>query len=309
MSNFKGFTSAIVSAVTFGMIPLFTLPLLGAGMGYDSILIYRYLIAAVIMAFILLGTHSSFKITKGEANVLAFLSLLYVGSSYFLFWSYKYLSSGIATSIVFLYPVFVTTMMMFIYKSEKSFFTIVAVLIATFGVGVLSIGEYRQGASIAGIFLALLSSLSYAFYIIGINKSIVSKMPSFKLTLYVLCFGTIVLTGLALLRGGIDSVSSGTSALNLALLAVVPTVVSNATLVYALKNIGSIITSVLGALEPIAAVSVGVLVFHEPMSQNVVLGIFLIIVAVILIVLSRRMDRHVKAFINGLIGHLGLQIR
>ncbi|WP_424244143.1 drug/metabolite transporter (DMT)-like permease [Elusimicrobium posterum] len=308
MINFKGIASAILSGMTFGLNPLFALPLLSIGMGYGTILMYRYLIAAAIMAVILLITKSSFRLTRGEAKVLIILSVFYMGSSYFLFWSYEYLSSGVATSIIFLYPVLVTSVMMIFFKYDKSPATIAAVILATLGVAVLSLGEYRHGANIIGVLIALMAALSYALFVIGTNRTNVSKMPSFKLTFYILFFGGTILTLIALVRGADFRIPNLSAGINLTLLALIPTVVSNAALVYALKNVGSIITSVMGATEPFAAVAVGVLVFGEPWNENVIIGICLIIFAVCLVIFSGRMDRHIKALTNNLIGHLGIEV-
>ncbi len=308
MNNFKGLASAVVSAVTFGLIPLFTLPLMAAGLNYDSILVYRFFAAAIIIAVILLATKSSFRITRGEAPVLIGLSLFYVGSAYFLFWGYKFLSSGVATSIQFLYPVFVTIIMVLFFKEQKSLTVFLSVFLATVGIAVLSIGEQQHGANIFGVMITLLSGLSYALYIVGINKSKVCKMPSLKLTFYMLLFGGIFLYILAMLKGGVQPLATGKEFYNIIMLAIVPTVISNLTLVYALKNIGSVITSVMGAMEPVAAVTVGVVLFGEPFTPNLLSGIFLVIVAVTLVVLSRPMDRHLKRIINTAFSHLGINI-
>lgn len=44
MNSLKGIFYGIVTSVTFGLIPLFTLPLMQKGMEFDSILFYRFLL-------------------------------------------------------------------------------------------------------------------------------------------------------------------------------------------------------------------------------------------------------------------------
>ena len=46
----KGYVCGMVSGATYGMIPLFSVPVLREGMGFDSLLFYRYLMAAAVMA-------------------------------------------------------------------------------------------------------------------------------------------------------------------------------------------------------------------------------------------------------------------
>ena len=71
------------------------------------------------------------------------------------------------------------------------------------------------------------------------------------------------------------------------MLALIPTVVSNLALVRAVKSIGSTLTSVLGAMEPVTAVCVGIFLFGEAFTTSIGVGIALIIVAVMVIILKR----------------------
>ncbi|HJD19861.1 MAG TPA: DMT family transporter, partial [Candidatus Avelusimicrobium excrementipullorum] len=96
-------------------------------------------------------------------------------------------------------------------------------------------------------------------------------------------------SGLLLIAAGtgqFQRVPDWRSDVNLTLLALVCTVASNMTLVYAIKHLGSTRTSVLGAMESLTAVGVGVWVFGEPFTRTVALGIGLIILAVLTVVLS-----------------------
>ena len=74
--------------------------------------------------------------------------------------------------------------------------------------------------------------------------------------------------------------------LNLVGLAVLPTIVSTATLAVATRNIGATKASVLGVFEPITAIVVGSMVLGEPLTLSVVAGITLSIVAVTFMVLA-----------------------
>ena len=77
---------------------------------------------------------------------------------------------------------------------------------------------------------------------------------------------------------------------SLVLLAVLPTVVSNITLVLAVQNIGGTLTSVLGALEPLTAVCIGVLAFGEEFTFREGAGIFVILAAVTVIILTNSIQ-------------------
>ena len=273
-NNLKGFAYGIATSVTFGLIPLFTLPLMEKGMRFDSILFYRFLFAAIALSGMLLAKKESFRTEMRNLPILILLGAFYTGSAMFLFWGYNFMAAGIATTLHFTYPIFVTLFMLFVFKEKTSWITLLAIGLAICGVARLSIdgGEMRLNG--LGVIIVLLSAVAYALYIVTVNKSRVHDMPGRKLTFYVFI------------------VSTSLSFINLVLLAFLPTVVSNITLVQAVHHIGSTLTSVLGATEPVTAVCVGVLVFGEPFPPRLALGILLIIVAVTLIILSKYIQKN-----------------
>ena len=113
-------------------------------------------------------------------------------------------------------------------------------------------------------------------------------MKGLKMTFYVFLFGGLLLfIGTQAAGIGVQAIPDRTTLGNLVMLALVPTVISNLALVRAIKNIGSTLTSVLGAMEPVTAVCVGILIFGEPFTQGIALGIALIISAVTVIILKR----------------------
>ena len=291
MLNWKGFIYALITSATFGLIPLFTLPLLRAGMNTPSILFYRFFIAVLIMGAGGFLARRSLCVTRAELAVLAGLSVLYIGSAVFLFWSYQYLASGIATTMMFLYPVFVALIMIYVFKEKNSFWTMLAIGLAVAGVALLSWNGEAGGVSFTGILLAVLSGLSYGIYIIAVNKSSVRDMPSGKLTFYVFLFTALFLLAGAYFLGALQTVPDWKCDINLTLLALIPTVLSNLTLVWAIKEIGSTFSSVLGAMEPLTAMTVGVWVFGEPFTRSTAWGVALIILAVTLVVLAPALEK------------------
>lgn len=306
MSNFKGFAFGIITSATFGLIPLFTLPLMAQGMQFDSILFYRFLFAAIALAGMMLVKKESFRIEKREIPVLILLGFFYTISAMFLFWGYSFMSAGIATTLHFTYPIFVTLIMLFFFKEKTSWVTLLAIALAIGGVARLSINEGEMRLSVIGVIIVLFSAVGYALYITTVNKSRVQNMIGRKLALYVFIVSTLLFAIKAGTNQGIQAIPDTMSVVNLILLAIVPTVISNITLVLAVHNIGGTLTSVLGAVEPITAVFVGVLVFGEPFTANLGVGILLIIIAVTLIILSKTIQNALRKIQRGII-HLHIR--
>lgn len=294
MSNLKGFAYGIVTSATFGLIPLFTLPLMGKGMQFDSILFYRFLIAALALTGIMAVRKESFRVEKREIPILILLGSFYTISAMFLFWGYSFMSAGIATTLHFTYPIFVTLIMLLFFREKTSWVTLTAIGLAICGVARLSINEGEIQLNAFGVVIVLLSAVGYALYIITVNKSRVRMMSGRKLTFYVFVVSTLLFALKATTNQGIQPIPDTMSLVNLILLAIVPTVISNITLIQAVHSIGGTLTAVLGAMEPVTAVGVGVLVFGEPFTANLALGIGLIILAVTIIILSKSIQKALR---------------
>ena len=293
----KGFLYGFVTAATFGLIPLFTLPLMEKAMTFPSILFYRFAIAALMLGILQFVTRQPFGVSRRELYVLFGLSFYYDGSAVFLFWSYEYLASGIATALNFLYPVFVAVLMIWLFKEKKSFWTGCAVLLALAGTAVLSLRGGTGGKfSPFGLVTVTLSALSYALYMIGVKQAGLERLGTVKLTFYVFSFSAAELLLYAWAGGNFQRVPDLQSDVYLTLLALVPTVISNLTLVQAIRLIGSTRTAVLGAAEPLTAVTVGVLVLGEPFTRAVALGVGLIVLAVLTVVLAPYLTPFFRRF-------------
>ena len=285
MNKVNGFLYGLLSSASFGLIPLFTIPAMQQGMGFWSILLYRFLFAMLALAGILLLDKQPFRIRRKEILPLLLLACLYDSSAVFLFWGYQFMSSGVATTLHFMYPVLTTLIMMLFFKEKKSGWRIAAIASAVAGVYFLS---GTGSVTWSGIFIVLLSALGYALYLVTVSQLKNLEMKGLKMTFYVFLFGGILLfTGTEISGIGLQAIPDRTTLGNLVMLALVPTVISNLALVRAIKNIGSTLTSVLGAMEPVTAVCVGIAIFGEPFTRSIALGILLIISAVTVIILKR----------------------
>ena len=277
-----GYPAGIITGITYGLNPLFAVPLMNNGAAIESILFFRYSFAVVLLGAFLILTKQSFRITARQAGVLLALGLLYTSSSIFLFEAYNYIASGLATTLVFLYPVLVAIIMVFLRVVPS--WPVWLSIAATFG-GVIIMTQGSGGDSInpVGVALSLGSALVYALFIVIINRSkAIARISNTLLTFYSLTVGAIVFwSKMSFSDTAISAgITTGSDWLNLVALALLPTIVSTATLAIATRNIGATKASVLGVFEPITAILIGTLMFGEPLTTNILLGIGIAIVAV-----------------------------
>ena len=284
----KGYCFGGLSSITYGLIPLFTLPMLSAGMHSDSILFYRYVIAVIGLAVLMKIKGTSFGVSWREFIALLIMGCLFSVSSLTLFESYSYISAGIASTILFLYPVFVTVIMAVFFREKISIYTILSVALAFGGIMLLYKGENGETLNMTGILLVFISSLTYALYIVGVNKSRISEMDGLKLTFYALLMGTLFFGIKLLLGGGLQPVARSVLWINAFALGLLPTLVSCVAMVYAVHYIGSTPTAVMGALEPVTAVVISIVVFGEILTVRMSIGVIMIVFAVTMMILGNK---------------------
>ena len=285
-NKIKGYLFAAISAVTYGMNPLFALPLYDAGMDLFSVLFFRYLIAIPILAVMLKIRRRDFSIEKKDIMPLIILGILFALSSITLFSSYHHMDAGIASTILFVYPIIVALIMFIFFKEKISSKTIACIAVALVGIALLCKSGEGAVVSTKGILFVLGSALSYSIYIVMVNKSRIKKMATIKVTLYVLAVGWIIFAVRALASEvlTIPPAEKWWLWANIIALSVFPTVISLICTTEAIQYIGSTPTAILGVLEPVTAVFFGIVVFNEVMTTRIVIGLILVITSVTFVV-------------------------
>lgn len=283
-----GLVCGVVAGISYGTNPLFAKPLLQSGVPVLVMLLFRYGISAALLGLWMALSKEKFSVGKREIGLLMLLGVLFGGSSLFLFASYASIPSGLATTLVYLYPVFVALIMVLLrfYPSWQTWLSIVA----TFG-GIILLSSSSQGAEIrpAGIILAVMSALSYAFYLVIVNRSKrIKHVSEHTLTLYALVTGAILFAVIRCFQGGslTEGIDSAADWGNLLGLAVVPTMISMLTLAVSSRFIGPTKTSVLGVFEPLTAILIGTFMFGEPMTWKMGVGIAVCVGAVIFMIVK-----------------------
>ena len=279
-SKAKGYLLGAIAAATYGMNPLFALPLYETGMDPDSVLFFRYLFAIPLLGVMLKARGRTFRLKRGEVPPLLAMGLLVAVSSLTLFQSYNFMDAGIASTLLFVYPIMVALIMAFVFKEKLTLQTVLCIALALGGIGLLYKTADGSTLSLTGTALVMVSALSYAVYIVGINQSSLKHVATLKVTLYVLLFCVTMFMGRIIYGGDLILPEKWYLWGNLIALAVFPTAISFLCTTGAIQYIGSTPTAILGALEPVTAILFGITVFGERLTLRESLGLALIITAV-----------------------------
>jgi len=293
----KGYLFALVSALTYGMIPLFMIPLKKLDFfSVDTALFYRFLIAAIlILGYLVFYQKESVKINLKEGFVLSILGLFYALSAEFLFIAYDFLSPGIASTIFFIYPIMVALILGIFFKEKITLATTISLVIVVVGVGILSFkpksNDDKDNFGInyiyIGLFVSLLGALMYALYMIIVNKTKI-KASGVKVSFYSMVFASLFFLVKTLVLGDSVAIPSLEIGTHLALFSLITTALSVVSLVYAIKYIGSTPTAIMGAVEPVVAVMISVGLFDETLTFSLIAGVIIIISGVLIDVVFNK---------------------
>lgn len=291
---FLGYMAGIVGGVTYGMNPLFAKPLMSNGVSVPTMLFFRYFIAALIMLLIMMCRHESRHVSRRQLPVMILLGVLYALSSILLFESYAYIPCGLATTMIYLYPVF-SALLLIATGHYPSWQTLCSIILSIIGVSLMTFSVHGESLSLLGIILTVLSALCYASYLVIIHLSKrASAFTADAITYYGMFIGTVMFFFYHLIRGGnmLDGVMERNSIINLLGLSVFPTIIAMFTVAFSTRTIGASKTGVLGVFEPLSAILIGALIFHESLSWNIYLGIAVSVFAVLFMIAGTYFNRY-----------------
>ena len=293
----KGLFYAAISSASFGFSPLFSLALIAAGLSNFDVLSYRWLTAAVVLVIYAACKKKTLRLNSfDEVWRVVLLSALRSITSITLLIGYANIASGVASTINFMYPVIVALCMMIIFREDRAWINVIAIILSILGVYLLANGDgviVEGGNTELGLACSLISAITFAAYYIVMKKTKADKIEVVKFTTWIMLLSAIYfIAGALFIDGHITIVTDFKSWMNILGLGLWATMVSNFTGVKAIRRIGPTLTSILGALQPLTAVVLGVIFLDEHLGVSTISGITLILAAVTMIVLHQRKKRH-----------------
>ncbi|MBP3288162.1 MAG: EamA family transporter [Muribaculaceae bacterium] len=291
-TEIKGYALAALAAAAYGTNPAFAIPLYEQGMNPNSVLFFRYLFGIPLIALVMAARGVPFRLSREEIGPTAILGILMAFSSLALFESYKYINSGIASTLLFVYPVMVAVMMIFFFHEKMRMSVVLCLVIMSVGLILLMKPQGEITLSPFGCLLVMMSALTYALYIIFVNVSkVIKAIPTSKLLFYVLACGSAVYLAMMPLGNELTLPTKESGWLNLTALAVIPTLLSLTCTTKAIQLIGSTPTAILGALEPVSAVLLSVTVLGQSLTPRDIAGGILIIIATTIVIGDKSVDK------------------
>lgn len=287
----KGYLLAALAAATYGTNPVFAIPLYDDGMNANSVLLFRYLLSLPMLALMARMRGRSLKMPRKAIVPVCVLGVLMGMSSLSLFVSYDYMNAGVASTQLFVYPVMVAMLMILCFGERFKASTAVCLLLMSAGLVMMMRPDGDRSLSAVGCLAVGISSLTYAIYIVMTNVSaVVRGIPTLTLLFWEIFSGSLVFLFMIAVGTPLTMPASLAQWGGVTALALLPTAVSLTCTTMAIQSIGSTPTAILGALEPVTAVVLSVIVLGQGLTPREMAGGLLIVAATTLVVAGNRVD-------------------
>ena len=276
----KGYVYTALSAVIFGLMPLLTKIIIARGATSLTIAFFRVFYVTMVLFFVLKIKKIDLHLEKRELLSALFTSIFGSGLTIIILnESYNYVDTGIATSLHFLYPLFVAVLCCFFYGEKIKKKQIMSLSFAL--VGIICFMSKGNG-SLFGYFLAIASGFTYAFYLVKMDKTGLVKMNALKLSFYFALFTTIEIFTINLFVQDVvfkmDVIAYGL----LLVLALSSSFLATVLLQEGVLLLGSTRASFICLVEPVTSMIMGILCLNEALTLNKGLGGLAIIISLII---------------------------
>ena len=278
----RGKVCLILSAFIYGLAPLLAKIAYAGGINGITLTFFRTALMIPLLFVLMLFGKRSFRLNKKELLDIIILGVF--GGSFSiitLYSAYDYISTGLATTLHFIYPLIIVVVSALIYKEKIRGYKLLAVMLVT--VGIFLFVDLNTAADKIGVILAVLSGIFYSFYVIYMDHSGIDGMDYVKLTFYLMIImscGTFVFGAAArtISFSGIN-VLGWISALVISLLITLGAI---PLFQAGVRYEGASTAGIVSAFEPITTIILGSLVLGETMGIIQYFGGAMIILGVIL---------------------------
>lgn len=286
MKNTKltGTLLAVLSAVSFGFIPLIANFTYDEGVKVNTLLFLRFSIGSIILWLYILINRIPFKVSFSHLKHIFLIGALgYTAASSTFFYAFKYISSSISTMIFYSYPIIVVVYEMIRFKrhDNKKFLCLLLTITGLFFI--VRTGDSEIKLNVIGIFLAIGSSFSYAYFCIGADEKRTKEMNSLVLTAYVMSICSLLYLVQCFTTNQSILAPNFKSYLYIVFLSIFCGIIPIVTLAMGIKMIGAGSATIIGAFEPLFVCILGIVFLNEKLTPNMIIGGVMIILSVILL--------------------------
>ncbi|AEG61673.1 DMT family transporter [Desulforamulus ruminis] len=282
-----GVVLVLLSAVFFGIMPIFALYAYEGGASVNTLLLMRFSIATVLFFLYILIKREAFAIKAKHFLFLFILGgIFYTLQSLFYFSSVQYIPASLAVLIFYTYPIYVVLLSYWVDKEKLNRQIIFSILLSIIGLSMV-VGTSFNAINHLGVLLAVGAALVYSGYTV-LGSRVVKQLPAVITSAFVSLFATVSLLIMGLARHELELDLELQAWVAIAVIAVLSTVVSMFTYFRGLELVGSTKTAILSMVEPLITIGLSVILFHDKLTVSQLIGGVGVLAGAVLVVLSHR---------------------
>lgn len=290
MNKTKGLTFGILAGFIYGFTPILGKLTYLEGSNPMSLTFYRNLLSIPFFFVMLKYNKVPLKVEKKQSKQLAILGFLASVTALSLYGSYNYISVGMSTTIHYIYPVLVTAACIVIFNDKISKDKVVSLILSTIGITLF----FEGSINMTGIFMAFLSGVFFAGYLLFMDKSGLNTIYPFKITFYTATFSSLYLFIFGIISKNLVFSMTFKGWFFTILVAVFVSFLANTFVALGVKYVGPTVTSIVGMLEPITSIVMGILFLSEPLTLRNILACVLILLGVLIVTLAKEKNKDDK---------------
>jgi drug/metabolite transporter (DMT)-like permease len=260
----------ILSAFCYGVTPVLAVYAYREGITVITLLIIRFTAAAIFFVLYCFLKRRNIKVNVSRSYPATILGFLFAVTSFLYFSSFKYISTSLAVMTHYVYPIFVSVLNFFWSKNAISRKTLLSMTIS-FGGLVLVIGTSIGKVNLFGIFLTVISAITYSIYIVYGSK-IVRDIPSILTSAIVTSTASICFIIAGLAAREIDFNFGVRAWIPISGIILLSTVLAILAFFWGLDLLGSTKASLICMTEPVFTVTISSIAFDQRLTVGQLIG-------------------------------------
>ena len=282
----KGIIFTIISATLFGCAPALIQKIYSFGATPETTTFFRNFFAIPITLIIILVQKTRIKVTKKQLFSIAVISCFGLAcATLTLISSYPFIGTSMATTLHFLYPVFVALICFLFFKEKLGKIKIIALFLAVIGI----LFFFQKGGNSNhvsfGIFLSVISGLANAFYMVGLDKFNLREIPAMVLTFFISLFASIGLFLFGICTKHIHFYLPLQAYFFMFLNSILIAFVAISLLQIGIKYLNATVAAMLSLFEPVTSNVIGICFMGEEMTIKKLIGSIIILTSAMMIIL------------------------
>ncbi len=280
----KGVLAVVGASFLYGIMPIFTKQVLLSGLASSALVFNRFFLAALFSFILIKILKIDMTVTKQQLIQLIVIGLIgYGGTAQLLTLAYTLIPVGLATMFHFTNPLFVTLIMIVLFKDNVTVYKVVSCVLAV--IGLVLMADFSQMSTL-GVIFAVGSGMTYAIYVVSNKKSSFASLDNLVIIFYVSFVNAIFFAIKTLVAGEFSFPPTATGWLYMVITALFCTICSLYLLTYGIKVLGASNASMLNMLEPIVSVFAGIIVYGDNLPLKTALGCAVIVMSGVVVSLD-----------------------